>query len=214
MAGTSFLVLYISYVKYLKDAYDKVEAMKTSSSQRTYGELAVGGPFELIDTKGKVVSSETLKGKWALVYFGFTYCPDICPEQMEMLGALVDIAKEEHDIDITPVMITIDLERDTPEVLDEYISDYNPKIIGLRGSEEQLDNVCNAYRCYRSKGQSYDDPNDYILDHTVTQYLIDPDGKTVGYFLSNRDLEARVPILLEYVKKYDDFKKLESEQTS
>lgn len=177
------------------------------NKSRTYGELSVGGPFELVDTKGNIVSTETLKGKWALLYFGFTYCPDICPEQMEMMGDLVDIAKEEHDIDITPIMITIDLERDTAEVLEEYVQEYNSKIVGLRGTEQQIDDVCNLYRCYRSKGQAYDDPLDYILDHTVTQYLVNPEGKTVGYFMSNRSLEERIPILLDYVTKYNESKK-------
>ncbi|KAL5252730.1 hypothetical protein ACHWQZ_G015479 [Mnemiopsis leidyi] len=173
---------------------------------RTYGELSVGGPFELVDTDGNIVSTESLKGKWVLLYFGFTYCPDICPEQMEMMASVVDIAKEEHDIDVVPLMITIDLERDTPEVLAEYVAEYSPKIIGLRGTEQQIDNVCNHFRCYRSKGQAYDDPQDYILDHTVTQYIINPEGKTVGYFMSNRNLEERVPIFLDHVQKYNEHK--------
>jgi protein SCO1/2 len=103
-------------------------------------------------------------------------------------------------------MITIDLERDTPSVLAEYVAEYSPKIIGLRGTDQQVDDVCNHFRCYRSKGQAYDDPGDYILDHTVTQYIIDPEGKTVGYFLSNRGLEERVPIFLDHVERYKEKK--------
>ena len=181
----------------------KTSQEKVTNQPRMYGELNVGGPFELVDTKGTTISSETLKGNWVLLYFGFTYCPDICPEQMELMGDVVDIAKKDHNIDVTPLMITIDLERDTPDVLEEYVNEYNPKIIGLLGTEQQIDDVCNAYRCYRSKGQAYDDPNDYILDHTVTQYLINPNGKCVGYFMSNRGLDDRVKILLDHVTNYD-----------
>ena len=190
------------YIRWCYGLY-KTSQEKVTNKPRVYGELSVGGPFELVDTKGTMVSSETLLGNWVLLYFGFTYCPDICPEQMELMGDVVDIAKKEHDIDVTPLMITIDLERDTPEVLEEYVNEYNPKIIGLLGTDQQIDDVCNAYRCYRSKGQSYDDPNDYILDHTVTQYLLNPDGKCVGYFMSNRGLEDRVKILLDHVENYN-----------
>jgi len=205
--------LLLWYVQICYGLYRNSQAKKENQEQvRSYGELSVGGPFELEDTAGNVVSTETLKGNWALLYFGFTYCPDICPEQMEMMASVVDIATEEHDIDVVPLMITIDLERDTPEVLAEYVAEYSPKIIGLRGTEQQIDDVCNHYRCYRSKGQAYDDPHDYILDHTVTQYIINPEGKTVGYFMSNRTLEERVPIFLDHVKKYNENKKAEETQ--
>ena len=213
MSAAGIVVSFYSVFVY--SLYKNNRKQGDNSSQiRSYGELSVGGPFELVDTKGNIVSTETLKGKWVLLYFGFTYCPDICPEQMELMAEVTDIAEKEHDIEIVPTMITIDLERDTPEVLEEYVAEYSPKIVGLLGTEEQVDNACNAYRCYRSKGQAYDDPNDYILDHTVTQYVINPDGKTVGYFMSNRGLEERVAILLGHVDRYNECKKSELEGNS
>ena len=87
-----------------------------------------------------------------------------------------------------------------------FIEGLQPIIFRYPGTEQQIDDVCNLFRCYRSKGQAYDDPQDYILDHTVTQYIINPEGKTVGYFMSNRDLDERVPIFLDHVQKYNEHK--------
>ena len=181
------------------------------SGGKTYGELNVGGSFELEDTKGNIVTNDTLKGNWLLLYFGFTYCPDICPEQMEAMGELTDIANEELGLsNMIPVMVTIDPDRDTPEVIDEYLSDYHPKFLGLRGPEKNIDSMCKKFRVYRSKGQALDNPNDYILDHTVTQYLINPNGKVMGYFMRNREMQDRVETLREH---FDNFNSVAEEST-
>jgi len=168
----------------------------------SYGKIAVGGPFDLINTEGVRVTSDSLKGRWVLLYFGFTMCPDVCPEQMELMGELVDIIKDKCSVDMVPVMVTIDPERDDPAMLKDYLEDFHPDFIGLTGTEGELDPVCLSYRVYRSKGQA-EDPRDYIMDHTITQYVLNPRGDVVGFFLTNRLIDERVEIMQRLMSEYD-----------
>lgn len=154
---------------------------------RTSGTALVGGPFSLVDQNSKPFTEKDLKGKYSLIYFGYTYCPDVCPTELQvMTGALEqlgDLAKQ-----IQPVFISIDPARDTPAVMKEYVSNFYPGMIGLTGTPAQIAAVAKEYRVYYAKaaekGASKDD---YTMDHSSIIYLMDPDGKFIKHFSYGTD---------------------------
>ena len=151
-----------------------------STPQQQQGEVTIGGPFSLINQDGKPVTEATYKGKLMLVYFGFTYCPDICPtdvsimsQAMKQLGT--DAAK------IVPLFITIDPERDTVQQMKSYLSNFNPPVEGLTGDRKAIDAVIKEYKVYAQKVPRKD-VNDYTMDHSAYMYLMDGNGKYLTHF--------------------------------
>lgn len=177
LIGGGVLSLFTAYFMYIKrQKEEKIEREKT----RTFGKAAIGGSFELVDTEGKLRKSDELLGRWNLVYFGFTHCPDVCPEELEKLSTVVEnLAKAK--IDIVPIFISVDPERDTPQLVGKYLKEFSDKFVGLTGSKEQIEKATRAYRVYYSAGPR-DKDNDYIVDHTIISYLVDPKGELVDYF--------------------------------
>ena len=144
------------------------------------GEALIGGPFELIDQNGATVTDQTYRGKLMLIYFGFTYCPDACPTALGIMSAALDkldVAAER----VVPMLITVDPERDTPQVLKEYVSNFHPRMVGLTGTPEQIAAVAKAYRVYYQKAAGAT-AGDYLMDHTLLIYLMDGEGKYVAHF--------------------------------
>lgn len=175
--GGTILVGFTAYFLYLRQKrLDKIESDKT----RTYGKAAIGGEFELVDTEGKVRKSDEFLGKWLLIYFGFTHCPDVCPEELDKLATVMEkLIKGGKDV--VPLFISVDPERDTPELVGKYLKEFSDKFIGLTGTKEQVEKATRAYRVYYSVGPK-DQDNDYIVDHTIISYLIGPKGELVDYF--------------------------------
>jgi len=139
----------------------------------------IGGPFELISETGETVTHEDVITEPTLVYFGYTFCPDVCPLDAARNAAAVDILAEQG-ISVTPLFITIDPARDTPEVVGEYTDNFHPKMIGLTGSDEQIAAASKAYRTYYSKAD--DDPEYYLMQHSTFTYLVLPDEGFVEFF--------------------------------
>lgn len=145
-----------------------------SGAVTTTGQASVGGPFQLVDQQGRPVDQSLLQGRWSLVFFGFTYCPDYCPTTLQMLDATRQaLGPEGAELQI--VFISVDPERDTPEALADYLSSdgFPEGVVGLTGSEAQ---VAAAARAYRAFYRRVDQGDGYTMDHSLTIYLMGPDG--------------------------------------
>lgn len=132
---------------------------------------AIGGPFTLVRSDGVTVTDAEVITKPSLFYFGYTFCPDVCPFDNARNAAAIDIL-EERGIDAQPVFISIDPQRDTPEVLAEYVFNVHPAMIGLTGTEEQVKEAANAFRVLYQRREL--DGSDYLMDHSVFTYLMLP----------------------------------------
>ncbi|HVY00272.1 MAG TPA: SCO family protein [Pseudorhodoplanes sp.] len=155
---------------------------------------AVGGPFELVDQDGRKVTDADLKGRPTLMFFGFTHCPDICPTTLfdvsEVFRALGD-GKE-----AAGYFVTVDPERDTPAVLKDYLSSFDPRIRGLSGTPAQIEAIEKAYRVYAKKVPT--GSGDYTMDHSALVYLMDKDGRFVAPFNLKRKPEEAAADLRRY----------------
>ncbi|KAN0055282.1 hypothetical protein ACTA71_008387 [Dictyostelium dimigraforme] len=155
---------------------------------KTYGTSSVGGPFVLIDENGKPFTDLDLKGKYGLLYFGFTYCPDICPAELyKMTKVIKNLESSGLGNSIIPVFITIDPWRDTVEQVKSYIEEFHPKFKGLTGTPEQITKVAKSYRVFMSKSGKGDD---YLVDHTIIVYLVGPDGKFIEFYNVSQDSDV------------------------
>ena len=149
------------------------------------GGADIGGAFELVNATGETVTDQDVITEPSLIYFGYTFCPDVCPLDNARNAEAVDILAERGQ-SVTPVFITIDPERDTPEIVGDYASLFHEKMIGLTGSLEQVDAASKAYKTYYKKQPAEDDY--YLVDHSVFSYLVLPDIGFVEFF--RRDATA------------------------
>jgi protein SCO1 len=168
--------------------------MLTNPSERPRAAL-IGGAFALQDGGGKTVSDQTLKGRPFLVYFGYTHCPDVCPTE---LARISDILSKMGDKAIPMLFITVDPERDTPKVMEDYVSSFNPAVIGLSGSPQAVEATEKTFRVFARKGQKQPD-GDYSMDHSSIIYLMDKNGAFVEAFNVERSPEDAVKDLEKYL---------------
>jgi protein SCO1/2 len=147
----------------------------------------IGGGFELIDTHGQAITDQQFRGKWMLVYFGYTYCPDVCPTELQTISAAIAKLGPLSD-QIVPVFITIDPERDTPDAMASYVKLFDPKLVGLTGTPQQIAKAARAYRVYYAKVERSGDTA-YLMDHSSLIYLMDPQGQFVALFNPRADVD-------------------------
>lgn len=143
----------------------------------------IGGPFALTDQNGVRRTDADFRGKLMLVYFGFTSCPDICPTDLQQMGVAVDQLGSDGEM-VQPVFITVDPARDTAEHLKDYMPLFHPRFIGLTGDPAAIRQAARGYRVYYEKIER-EDKSDYTLDHSVFIYLMDHDGRYLGFFPPN-----------------------------
>ncbi len=146
---------------------------------RTLLASAIGGPFRLVDQNGRAVTNTELEGKWLLVYFGYTHCPDACPTTLNNIAvALHDLGTKRDEV--RPVFITIDPARDTPGVMKDYVTAFDAPILALTGTAAQVARAANDYRVYYAK---HPEPGgDYSMDHSSIVYVMDPKGRFTASF--------------------------------
>ncbi len=150
------------------------------------GSGAIGGPFELVDHTGRTVTDADVLTRPSLLYFGYTFCPDVCPLDVDRNAVATDIVHE-LGYDLQPVFVSVDPERDTPEVLDRFVSNMHPDMIGLTGSDDQVRAAVRAYRVVAQRQPGQDDEF-YLVDHTTFSYLVLPAHGFVEVF--RRELSA------------------------
>jgi protein SCO1/2 len=151
--------------------------LPAASNVRVWGQALVGGPFTLTDHTGKRVTDADFRGRYMLVFFGFTFCPDVCPSTLQVVSAALGKlgSKAERFV---PILITVDPERDTPEQLALYVPSFHPRLVGLTGTRAEIDAVLDAYRIRNVRKRV--DPKSsagYTVDHPAQIYVMDPDGR-------------------------------------
>jgi protein SCO1/2 len=168
---------------------DARERLLPAVSIRSAGQALVGGPFTLTDHTGKRVSDKDFRGRFMLVFFGFTFCPDVCPTGLQVMTAALEKLGPKAER-ITPVLITIDPERDTPAQLASYVKSFHPRLIGLTGSPAEIDAVTKAYRVYVKKVPDPKSTAGYTFDHSAIIYLMGPDGAYRTHFTHTTNVDA------------------------
>jgi protein SCO1/2 len=162
------------------------------------GAVEIGGPFTLIDQTGAVVTEKTYAGTWQVVFFGYTYCPDVCPTDLATVTTALDdlgpLAER-----VTPIFISIDPERDTVEQLAGYHEYFHPRFAMLTGTPEQVAQVAREFRVYYAKAQD-GGASDYLMDHSSITYLLDPDGRYVTHFSHGTDPQKMADVMRGYIE--------------
>ncbi len=169
-------------------------------------QVEIGGPFALEDSDGREVTSDDFLGRYLLIYFGYTYCPDVCPTRLqEMSLALDDLEVREPVLAaaIIPVFVTVDPKRDTAAVLKSYSAHFHPRLEALSGSEAEVIDLVRAYQGY-VRYVPAKDGEDYLVDHPAYVYLVGPDGKYLTHFTTFQGREAMVDRLLRLTTERRD----------
>lgn len=143
------------------------------------GKAQIGGPFKLIDHNGRTVTDKDFHGKYMLIFFGFTHCPDICPSSLQVVSAALKKIGKKAD-EIQPIFITLDSKRDTPDVMAAYIKSFDANLVGLTGSTEDLAKAAKAYRVYYQKVTDQQSPESYSYDHSSIFYLMGKNGDFIA----------------------------------
>jgi cytochrome oxidase Cu insertion factor (SCO1/SenC/PrrC family) len=159
--------------------------------------VSIGGPFTLTDHNGHTVSNTDFPGQFLVVYFGYTYCPDVCPMSLQTLSDAFDMMDPALVAKMTPLLISIDPDRDTPEQLKDYVANFHERLIGLTGTRDQIMDVAKKYRVFADKAG--DDPESYLMDHTALFYLMAPSGEYLMHAPYTIDPERLAKRLAEYL---------------
>jgi protein SCO1/2 len=145
------------------------------------GTALVGGPFSLVGTDGKPVTDRDFRGRYMLIFFGFTHCPDICPAELQVIAQALEQLGDKAK-NVVPIFITLDPERDTPEAMGSYVKSFGPNFVGLTGSPEAIAAAAKAYRVSYAKVEDKESAANYGVDHSALVYLMDPEGRYVTHF--------------------------------
>jgi protein SCO1/2 len=155
-----------------------------AAAVRTSGEAQIGGPFTLTNHLGEQVTDESFRGRPMLIYFGFTYCPDVCPASLQVMGAALDQLPAEDAAKFQPLLISVDPERDTPDALADYVSAevFPENLMGLTGTEEQIRDAAAAYRVFYQRVENDATMAEYLIDHLSVIFLMDANGEFAEIF--------------------------------
>jgi protein SCO1 len=171
-------------------AYALLNAPETVQGE---GTPLIGGPFSLVDTNGKRVSDRDFRGKLMLVFFGYAHCPDVCPTELQTMSTVMENLGPAAD-KVAPIFISVDAMRDTPQALANYMKNFDARITGLTGDQNDIASAAKAYRVYyRKAGDSGN--GDYTVDHSAFVYLMDGSGKYITHFTFNTAPESMVAVI-------------------
>ncbi|BDW91134.1 SCO family protein [Thalassospira tepidiphila] len=177
--------------------------MMMGTETNSSGTASIGGPFTLVNQYGETVTQDDFKGKYMLTYFGYTFCPDVCPTELQVMGTALDMMPQDIADEITPVFFTVDPERDTVEAVAEYVPYFHDRMVGLTGTVEQTTAAAKAFRVYYAKAipeGELEDTDTYLMDHSSFVYLMDREGKFVRHFNYGTSPEDMAKGVTEAVK--------------
>ncbi len=172
-------------------------------SSRPEGPLAgsgIGGPFALVDQDGHAVTDRDFTGRYRLIYFGYTFCPDVCPTDLARNAAALRALDADTAAKVQPIFITVDPQRDTPPILKQYVANFPPRLIGLTGPADAVRRAGAAYRVYASKRTEGAGAAGYLMDHTAITYLMGPSGAPIAFFTSDQAPAQVTEALARYVR--------------
>jgi len=179
-----------------------ISPVSADQASSTPQKITTGGRFMLKDQTGKILTDEDFKGDFMLVYFGYTYCPDICPTSLQTIAHAMDLLGKDGDV-IQPIFITVDPQRDTVKVLREYVAAFHPRLIGLTGSQAAINSVAKKYRVrFKKVSESGGINDDYSIDHTSSVFLMGPDGKYITRFSHATTSKQMAAKLRTYISKF------------
>jgi len=167
--------------------------------ERSHGAPQIGGPFSLKDPQGRTITDQDFKGRWMWVYFGYTYCPDICPTGLQAMGETLQRLGPLGD-KLQPIFITVDPKRDTPESLKQYHTLFHPRFVMLTGSEDAVQHAIKGYRVY-AQAVKPEETTDYVVDHSSFIYLMDPEGRYVTHVSHGTPVEDMVARLKPHLER-------------
>lgn len=162
----------------------------------TTGEIQIGGAFAMVNQNGETVTEKSWPNQYRLIFFGFTHCPDVCPTELGKMTQALNLMGKNAD-KLQPIFVSLDPGRDTPAALKEYVALFNPKLVGLTGTPEQVETIRKAYRVYAAK---VGDGDDYMVDHSAFIYLMAPNGDFIDVFQpddSAEDMAKRLALLIK-----------------
>jgi len=185
--------------------HDHEEQKSGGRAVKAVGAPKLGGGFTLVNTKGEVITDSEFRGKFMLMYFGFTNCPDVCPTEMKKMTKALQVLEKEHPEladKVVPIFVSCDPPRDSCAAVIEYLQDYHPKFVGLTGTADQISRVCKKYRVYYNAPDYKEGKQDYLVDHSIFIYLMDPYGHLSEYFAQNttadKVYDRMKTVMLEY----------------
>ncbi|MEX2454377.1 MAG: SCO family protein [Rhodospirillaceae bacterium] len=146
------------------------------------GSALVGGPFTLVDQTGETRTEKDFAGSYRLIYFGYTFCPDVCPTALQVMSQAMDRLKPATAEKVVPILITIDPERDTVTQLADYVGNFHPRLVGLTGTPEQIAAAAKAYHVYYGRSKDDGSAADYLMDHSSVVFLMGPRGEYLTHF--------------------------------
>jgi protein SCO1/2 len=156
----------------------------------------IGGPFALVDQNGTMRHPEDFRGRLMLIYFGYTYCPDVCPTELQTMSEAIDRLGSKGDA-VQPIFITVDPARDTPEQLKSYAENFHPRLLALTGSAEQIAQVARTYKVFYQPVKQAD--GDYLMDHSSIVYLMDREGHYLAHFGGNLNAEQMAAAIAKHL---------------
>jgi len=162
----------------------------------------IGGPFTLVNSEGEMVQSSDFDGKWRMIYFGYAYCPDVCPFDVQrMVAGHAKFADDNPGLaaNVQPIFITVDPERDTPEVIGEFTRNFSEDLVGLTGNPEQIEAAAKAFFVHYSKGE-VSESGGYLMDHSNAAYLLDPQGIAIALLPVDTSADAVAAELAVWVR--------------
>lgn len=174
-----------------------IATVGSSSSVAVPSQIKIGGPFTLTDHQGNRVSDEAYRGKLMLIYFGYGYCPDVCPTELQNMAVALD-EMGEAGAEVLPIFITVDPERDTVDFMAEYVANFHSRMIGLTGGRDEVDAAATLYRVYHAKVKS-DSASDYLVDHSSFVYLMGRDGSFLTMFRGATDPQKIAKTIIDYL---------------